>query len=154
MSQVEARLAEKGFTVPEVAIPVAAYIPAVRTGNFIYTSGQLPFVAGELTATGIVGKDLDEDTAAAAAEICALNIIAAVKSAIGDLDKVVRVVKLVGFVASAPEFGKHPVVINGASNLMATAFGDAGKHARSAVGVASLPLNAAVEVEAIVEVRD
>lgn len=154
MSQVEARLAEHGHTVPEVAIPVAAYLPAVRTGNYIYTSGQLPLIAGELQATGLVGKDLDEEAAAKAAEICALNIIAAVKSQIGDLDKVVRVVKLVGFVASTPDFGKQPVVINGASNLMATAFGDAGKHARSAVGVASLPLNAAVEVEAIVEVRD
>lgn len=154
MSQVEARLAELGLTVPDVAIPVAAYVPAVRTGNYIYTSGQLPMVAGELQATGIVGKDLDEETAAKAAEISALNIIAAVKSLVGDLDKVVRVVKVVGFVASAPDFTKHPVVINGASNLLGKAFGDAGVHARSAVGVASLPLNAAVEVEAIVEVRD
>lgn len=154
MSQVEARLAEKGLSVPAVAVPVAAYVPAVRSGNQIFTSGQLPMVAGELQATGIVGKDLDEEAAAKAAEICALNIIAAVKSVIGDLDKVVRVVKVVGFVASAPDFTKHPVVINGASNLLAAAFGDAGVHARSAVGVAALPLNAAVEVEAIVEVRD
>ena len=154
MSQVEARLAELGLSVPEVAVPVAAYVPAVRTGNYIFTSGQLPMVSGELQASGIVGKDLDEEAAAKAAEICALNIIAAVKSQIGDLDKVVRVVKVVGFVASAPDFTKHPVVINGASNLLGKAFGDAGVHARSAVGVASLPLNAAVEVEAIVEVRD
>lgn len=154
MSQVEARLAELGLSVPEVAVPVAAYVPAVRTGNYIFTSGQLPMVSGELQASGIVGKDLDEEAAAKAAEICALNIIAAVKSQIGDLDKVVRVVKVVGFVASAPDFIKHPVVINGASNLLGKAFGDAGVHARSAVGVASLPLNAAVEVEAIVEVRD
>lgn len=153
MSQVEARLAELGLTVPEVAIPVAAYVPAVRSGNHIFTSGQLPMVAGELQATGIVGKDLDEDAAAKAAEICALNIIAAVKAVVGDLDKVVRIVKVVGFVASAPDFTKHPVVINGASNLLGKAFGDAGVHARSAVGVAALPLNAAVEVEAIVEVR-
>jgi enamine deaminase RidA (YjgF/YER057c/UK114 family) len=153
MSQVEDRLAEAGFTVPEVAIPVAAYVPAVRTGNHIFTSGQLPFVSGELQAIGHVGKDLDEVQAAKAAEICALNIIAAVKSVIGDLDKVVRVVKVVGFVASAPDFVKQPVVLNGASELLAKAFGDAGVHARSAVGVAALPLNAAVEVEAIVEVR-
>lgn len=153
MSQVEARLAELGLTVPEVAIPVAAYVPAVRSGNHIFTSGQLPMVAGELQATGIVGKDLDEEAAAKAAEICALNIIAAVKAVVGDLDKVVRIVKVVGFVASAPDFTKHPVVINGASNLLGKAFGDAGVHARSAVGVAALPLNAAVEVEAIVEVR-
>ena len=154
MSQVEARLAELGLTVPEVAIPVAAYVPAVRSGNHIFTSGQLPMVAGELQATGIVGKDLDEEAAAKAAEICALNIIAAVKAIVGDLDIVVRIVKVVGFVASAPDFTKHPVVINGASNLLGKAFGDAGVHARSAVGVAALPLNAAVEVEAIVEVRD
>lgn len=154
MSQVEARLNELGLSVPQVAIPVAAYVPAVRTGNYIFTSGQLPMVAGELQATGIVGKDLDEDTAAKAAEISALNIIAAIKAIIGDLDKVVRIVKVVGFVASTPEFTKHPVVINGASNLLGKAFGDAGVHARSAVGVAALPLNAAVEVEAIVEVRD
>ena len=153
MSQVEARLAELGLTVPEVAIPVAAYVPAVRSGNHIFTSGQLPMVAGELQATGIVGKDLDEEAAAKAAEICALNIIAAVKAVVGDLDKVVRIVKVVGFVASAPDFTKHPVVINGASNLLGKAFGEAGVHARSAVGVAALPLNAAVEIEAIVEVR-
>lgn len=154
MSQVEARLAEHGLTVPEVSAPVAAYIPAVRTGNLVYTSGQLPFANGELLATGIVGSDVDEATAAAAAQQSALNAIAAIKSVIGDLDKVVRVVKVVGFVASGPTFTKQPVVINGASELFAKAFGDAGVHARSAVGVSALPLNAAVEVEVIVEVRD
>lgn len=154
MSQVEARLAEHGLTVPEVSAPVAAYIPAVRTGNLVYTSGQLPFANGELLATGIVGSDVDEATAAAAAQQSALNAIAAIKSLIGDLDKVVRVVKVVGFVASGPTFTKQPVVINGASELFAKAFGDAGVHARSAVGVSALPLNAAVEVEVIVEVRD
>ena len=154
MSQVEARLAEHGSVVPEVAIPVAAYIPAVRTGNLIFTSGQLPFASGELLAVGHVGDVVDEVTAAAAARQCALNAIAAIKSVIGDLDKVVRVVKVVGFVASATGFTKQPVVINGASELLAQAFGDAGVHARSAVGVAELPLNASVEVEVIVEVRD
>lgn len=154
MSQVEARLAEHGYTVPEVAVPVAAYIPAVRTGNLVYTSGQLPMSSGQLLATGIVGTDLDETAAASLATQCALNAIAAVKSVIGDLDKVVRVVKVVGFVASAAEFTKQPAVINGASELFAKAFGDAGVHARSAVGVASLPLNAPVEVEVIVEVQD
>jgi enamine deaminase RidA (YjgF/YER057c/UK114 family) len=154
MSQVEARLAEHGLTVPEVSAPVAAYIPAVRTGNLVYTSGQLPFANGELLATGIVGSDVDEIAAAAAAQQSALNAIAAIKSVIGDLDKVVRVVKVVGFVASGPTFTKQPVVINGASELFAKAFGDAGVHARSAVGVSALPLNAAVEVEVIVEVRD
>ena len=154
MSTVESRLAEHGLTVPEVAAPVASYVPAVRSGNFVYTSGQLPMSAGELLASGLVGADLDEAAAAAAAAQCALNVIAAVKSVIGDLDKVVRVVKVVGFVASAPTFTNQPVVINGASDVFAKAFGDAGVHARSAVGVASLPRNAAVEVEAIVEVRD
>lgn len=154
MSTVESRLAEHGLTVPEVAAPVASYVPAVRSGNFVYTSGQLPMSAGELLASGLVGADLDEAAAAAAAAQCALNVIAAVKSVIGDLDKVVRVVKVVGFVASAATFTNQPVVINGASDVFAKAFGDAGIHARSAVGVASLPRNAAVEVEAIVEVRD
>jgi enamine deaminase RidA (YjgF/YER057c/UK114 family) len=120
----------------------------------VYTSGQLPFVAGELMAAGLLGKDVDEETAAKCAAQCAVNAIAAIKSLIGDLDKVVRVVKVVGFVASTPEFTKQPVVINGASDVFIQAFGDAGKHARSAVGVASLPLNTPVEVEVIVEVRD
>ena len=154
MSTVEARLAEQGLTVPDVAAPVAAYIPAVRTGNLVFTSGQLPMSQGELLATGIVGAGVDEDTAGKCAAQCALNAIAAVKALIGDLDKVVRVVKVVGFVASDPSFTNQPVVINSASAIFAQAFGDAGVHARSAVGVASLPRNAPVEVEIIVEVRD
>jgi len=140
--------------VADVIPPVASYVPASRTGNLVYTSGQLPFVAGELMAAGLLGKDVDEETAAKCAAQCAVNAIAAIKSLIGDLDKVVRVVKVVGFVASTPEFTKQPVVINGASDVFIQAFGDAGKHARSAVGVASLPLNTPVEVEVIVEVRD
>lgn len=154
MSAVEDRLAEIGITIPDVVPPVASYLPATRSGNYVYTSGQLPFVAGELIAAGILGKDIDEETAAKCAEQCAVNAIAAAKSVIGDLDKVVRVVKVVGFVASTPEFTKQPVVINGASDLFIKAFGDAGKHARSAVGVAALPLNTPVEVEVIFEVRD
>jgi len=154
MSAVEDRLAKLGITVPEVIPPVASYLPANRSGNYVYTSGQLPFVAGELIGTGILGKDVDEDTAAKCAEQCAINAIAAAKSVIGDLDKIVRVVKVVGFVASTQEFTKQPVVINGASDLFIKAFGDAGRHARSAVGVASLPLNTPVEVEVIFEVRD
>lgn len=154
MSAVEDRLAEVGITIPDVIPPVASYLPATRSGNYVYTSGQLPFVAGELMAAGILGKDVDEETAAKCAEQCAVNAIAAAKSVIGDLDKVVRVVKVVGFVASTPEFTKQPVVINGASDLFIKAFGDAGKHARSAVGVAALPLNTPVEVEVIFEVRD
>ncbi len=154
MSIVEDRLTALGISIPEVVPPVASYVPAVRTGNLVFTSGQLPFVSGELIATGLLGKDVDEETASRCAAQCAVNAIAAIKSLIGDLDKVVRVVKVVGFVASTPEFTKQPVVINGASDLFIKAFGDAGKHARSAVGVASLPLNTPVEVEVIVEVRD
>ncbi len=154
MSSVEARLTEAGHAVPAVAIPVAAYIPAVRTGNLIFTSGQLPSVEGTLLATGLVGSDVDEATAKVCAQQAALNAIAAIKSVIGDLDKVVRVVKVVGFVASAPGFTAQPAVINGASETFGLAFGDAGIHARSAVGVAALPINAPVEVEVIVEVAD
>lgn len=154
MSQVEARLAAAGHTVPEATTPLAAYVPAVVTGRYVYTSGQLPVVNGELLATGKVGIEIDPEQAAELAARCALNAIAAIKSVIGDLDKVVRVVKVVGFVASDPEFSGQPAVMNGASNLLLEAFGEAGRHARSAVGVAVLPRNAPVEVEVIVEVAD
>jgi enamine deaminase RidA (YjgF/YER057c/UK114 family) len=154
MSAVEDRLAELGLTLPEVAAPVAAYVPAVRTGNLIYTSGQLPMVNGALPETGTVGVNVTVDRANELASICALNAMAAIKALIGDLDKVQRVVKVVGFVNSAPDFINHPAVVNGASNVLLAAFGDAGTHARSAVGVASLPLDAPVEVELIVEVAD
>ncbi len=154
LSAVEQRLAELGLTVPDVVPPVAAYVPAVRSGSYVYTSGQLPMVAGVMPATGKVGSDITAEQAKELAATCALNAIAAVKSVIGDLDKVVRVVKVVGFVASVPEFTGQPGVINGASELLGKAFGDAGVHARSAVGVAALPLDASVEVEMIVEVSD
>ena len=154
MSAVEDRLAEAGHSVPEVSAPVAAYIPAVQTGNLVFTSGQLPFVSGELIAVGHVGAEVDPETAAKCAQQCALNALAAIKSVVGDLDKVVRVVKVVGFVAPKPGFTAVPAVINGASELFALAFGDAGVHARSAVGVAELPLNSPVEVEVIVEVKN
>jgi enamine deaminase RidA (YjgF/YER057c/UK114 family) len=156
MSAVEDRLAEIGLAVPEVPAPVAAYVPAVRGGSFVYTSGQLPMVSGQLAATGKVGTgagDVSADDAKALARTCALNAIAAVKSVVGDLDQVTRVVKVVGFVASQPDFTGQPGVVNGASELLGTAFGDAGVHARSAVGVAALPLDAPVEVEIIVEVQ-
>jgi enamine deaminase RidA (YjgF/YER057c/UK114 family) len=148
----ESRLTELGLTLPAVAAPVAAYIPAVRTGSYVYTSGQLPFDEGELRATGIVGADVDTETAAECARLCALNALAAVKAVIGDLAAVRRVVKVVGFVASAPGYYDQPLVINGASELLGQVFGDAGRHARSAVGVAVLPKNSPVEVEIIVEV--
>lgn len=152
MSTPEERLAELGLEVPEVAPPVAAYVPAVRSGNQVFTSGQLPMRAGELMATGLVGTDVTPEEAFACAQQCALNAIAAVKSQVGDLSNVKRVVKVVGFVASAPGFTGQPGVINGASELLGKVFGDAGVHARSAVGVAALPLGAPVEVEILVEV--
>ena len=146
-----ARLAELGITLPPVAAPVAAYVPAVRSGAYVYTSGQLPTVDGALPATGKVGAEVDPDDAYRMARTCALNALAAVDTLVG-LDAVARVVKVVGFVASAPGFTKQPAVVNGASELLGEIFGDAGKHARSAVGVAVLPMDAPVEVELIVEI--
>jgi enamine deaminase RidA (YjgF/YER057c/UK114 family) len=145
------RLAELGIELPEVTKPVAAYVPAVRTGGLVYTSGQLPFVAGQLAATGKVGGAVAPEEAKRHARTCALNALAAVHALVG-IDAVVRVVKVVGFVASAEGFTGQPAVINGASELFGEVFGAAGAHARSAVGVAELPLDAPVEVELIVEV--
>jgi enamine deaminase RidA (YjgF/YER057c/UK114 family) len=152
LSTPEERLAELGLSVPEVAKPVAAYVPAVRTGNYIFTSGQLPMRAGELMVTGKVGGEVTPEEAVACAQQCALNAIAAVKAEIGDLSLVKRVVKVVAVVASTPDFTGQPLVANGASELFGTVFGDAGVHARSAVGVSVLPLDAPVEVEILVEV--
>ena len=146
-----ARLAELGITLPSVAPPVAAYIPAVRSGDLVFTSGQLPTVAGELLARGLVGTAVDAEQAKELARTCALNALAAIDALVG-LDAVVRVVKVVGFVASAPGFTGQPGVVNGASELLGEVFGEAGRHARSAVGVAMLPLDAPVEVELLVEV--
>lgn len=157
MSTVEDRLAELGLSVPDVVPPVAAYVPAVREGNLVFTSGQLPMVSGAMAATGKVGDGHGLVPAADAtqmAQACALNAIAAVKALIGDLDKVTRVVKVVGFVASDASFTGQPGVINGASELLGKAFGDKGVHARSAVGVVALPLDAPVEVEIVVAVAD
>ncbi|MEY9842986.1 enamine deaminase RidA (YjgF/YER057c/UK114 family) [Streptacidiphilus sp. BW17] len=154
MSKVESRLAELGLELPEVTPPLAAYVPAVRTGDYVFTSGQLPMVAGKLSLTGKVGAEVTAEEAKEQAKICAINALAAVKSLIGDLDKVERVVKVVGFVASAPDFTGQPGVVNGASELLGAVLGEAGVHARSAVGVAVLPLDAPVEVEIQVQVRD
>lgn len=148
---VTERLAELGIELPAVAPPLAAYVPAVRSGSFVYTSGQLPLVDGALVASGKVGADLDAEAAASLARTCALNALAAVHALVG-IDSVVRIVKVVGFVASAPDFTAQPAVVNGASNVLGEIFGEAGVHARSAVGVAVLPLDAPVEVELIVEV--
>jgi enamine deaminase RidA (YjgF/YER057c/UK114 family) len=145
------RLAELGLELPPVVPPVAAYVPAVRSGNYVYTSGQLPMVDGKLAAVGKVGAEVTPEEAKELARRCALNALAAIDSVVG-LDAVTRVVKVVGFVASAEGFTGQPVVVNGASELLGAVFGDAGQHARSAVGVAELPLGAPVEVELIVEV--
>lgn len=150
----EQRLADLGLALPEVATPVAAYLPAVRSGPWVYTSGQLPSVGGALVATGKLGGEVSPEQGYQLARTCALNAIAAVRSVTGELSRVTRVVKVVGFVASAPGFTGQPGVVNGASELLGEVFGDAGRHARSAVGVAELPLDAPVEVEVIVEVSD
>ncbi len=152
MSLVEQKIAELGLLLPESSKPLAAYIPAVQTGNLVFTSGQLPMRDGQLLRTGKVGKEVSPEDAKALAETCALNALAAIKIAIGDLDKIQRVVKVVGFVASAPDFTGQPSVVNGASEFLGRVFGDNGIHARSAVGVAVLPLDAPVEVELIVEI--
>ncbi|MER7957482.1 RidA family protein [Streptomyces sp. NPDC096030] len=148
---VEAKLAELGLTLPEVVPPLAAYQPAVRSGAYVYTSGQLPIVAGKLQLSGKVGAEVTAEEAKELAATCALNALAAVKSVAGDLDRIKRVVKVVGFVASADDFTGQPGVINGASELLGAVLGDKGVHARSAVGVAVLPLDAPVEVEVQVE---
>jgi len=152
VSAPEDRLAEMGLALPEVVPPVAAYLPAVRNGTLVWTSGQLPMVEGKLTATGKVGAEVDPEQAKELARTCALNALAAVKAEVGALSAVRRIVKVVGFVASAPDFTGQPAVVNGASELLGEVFGDAGRHARSAVGVAVLPLDAPVEVELVVEV--
>lgn len=145
------RLAELGLVLPAVAKPLAAYVPAVRTGNLVYTAGQLPLVDGKLTHTGKAGAEVSPEHARVAARTCALNALAAIDALVG-IDNVTRIVKVVGFVASAPGFSGQPGVINGASELLGEVFGEAGQHARSAVGVSELPLDAPVEVELIVEV--
>lgn len=150
----EAKLKEMGLKLPEAPKPVAAYVPAVKVDGFVYTSGQIPFVNGELKYKGKVGGGISEADAYEAAKVCALNCLSVVKAQIGSLDKIKQVVKVVGFVNSAPGFNMQPKVINGASELIGQIFQDAGQHARSAVGVNELPLDAAVEVEMIVKVQE
>ena len=154
MGQIDDRLNELGVDIPTPAVPVANYLGWVRTGNLIFTAGQVTVKDGEFLHVGKVGAEISVEEAAEAAKLCAINIIAQVKQACdGDLDKVKRIVKLVGFVNGVPEFTDHPKVINGASDFMVEVFGEKGKHARSAVGAGSLPLNIAVEIEAVVEVE-
>ena len=152
MPTPEERLQELGVSLPSPAVPVAAYIPCVRTGNLVYVSGQVPTVDGRPTHLGHLGGEVGLDDGRAAARTCAVNVIAALKAELGQLSQVRRIVKVTGFVASTPGFTDHPKVINAASELFGEAFGDAGRHARAAVGVAALPLGVPVEVEAIVEV--
>lgn len=147
------KLKQLGLAIPAAAKPVAAYVPAVRAGAFVYTSGQLPSTDGKLLAVGKLGADVDEKTGYQAARLCALNCLAAVESAVGSIDRIERIVKVVGFVNSAPEFTGQPQVVNGASELLGQIFGEAGQHARSAVGVSELPLNSPVEVELIVQLK-
>lgn len=154
MTAIDARLAELGITLPAVAAPVAAYVPAVKTGSLVFTAGQLPFIDGALPATGKVGDGeglIPATVAAGYARTAALNALAAVAAEIGSLDRVVRIVKVTGYVASDPSFTAHSVVMNGASEVIGQIFGDAGLHARSSIGMAVLPLDAPVEVELIVE---
>ncbi len=153
MIDVRAKLAELNLTLPVAAKPVAAYVPAIRTGNLVFTAGQLPMVSGTLSATGKVGGAVSVDDAKKLAEICAVNALAAVET-VADINKIVRVVRVVGYVNGVAGFTQQPAVINGASELFLHIFGDAGKHARSAVGVAELPLDAPVELELTVEIKD
>lgn len=150
----EENLASLGLTLPQVAAPLASYVPAVRTGNLIYVSGQLPTEDGQLKTRGKVGGEVSEDEGYALARTCALNGLAAARNLVGGLDRVTRVVRVTGYVNSAPGFTNQPIVINGASDLLGQVFGDAGKHSRVAVGVAELPLGAPVEVDLILEVSD
>lgn len=150
---VEDKLRQMGIELPAAPTPLAAYIPAVKAGDFAYTSGQIPLVKGELKYKGKVGAELSEADGYQAARVCAINCLSALKGVIGDLDNIERIVKVVGFVNSAPGFAAQPKVINGASELFGEVFGDAGKHARSAVGVSELPIDSAVEVEVIVKLK-
>jgi len=154
MSVIEDRVRELGYEIPEVAAPVAAYAPALRRGNLLYTSGQLPFVAGQLPATGKVGAEVSAEQAEELARLCALNGLAAARGLLGSLDKISQVVKVTAFVASDPAFTAQPAVANGASVFLGKVFGDSGIHVRSAVGVAVLPLDAPVEIEFVFEVAD
>jgi len=153
MSRIEENLKKIGFALPNTPKPVAAYIPAKQTGNLVFTAGQLPMINGELISKGLLGQDVEIDEANKAARICTLNALAAIKGVIGDLDRIKQIVRVVGYVASVPTFTQQSAIVNGASELLLEIFGENGKHARSAVGMAVLPLNASVEIELTVEVE-
>ena len=149
---IEKRLGDPGVSLPAAAAPAANYVPFVRSGNLLFTAGQLPLKDGKLHAAGLLGRDVDTATGREAARFCAINVLAQAKAALGDLEKIARLVKITVFVASTPDFTEQHLVANGASDFLAEVLGERGKHARSAVGTASLPLNAAVEVDAIIEI--
>ena len=153
LSSVEARLIQLGLELPETPKPVASYIPAKQSGSLVFTAGQLPMVKGDLISKGHLGQDVEIEEANNAAKICTLNALAAIKGVIGDLDRIKQIIRVVGYVASVPTFTQQPAVVNGASELLLEIFGENGKHARSAVGMAVLPLNASVEIELTVEVE-
>ena len=153
MGKIETSLSKLNLLLPEAPKPVAAYIPAKQSGKLVFTAGQLPMVNGELISKGLLGLDVDVEEANTAARICTLNALAAIKGVIGDLDRIKQIVRVVGYVASVPTFTQQPAVVNGASELLLEIFGESGKHARSAVGMAVLPLNASVEIELTVEVE-
>ena len=152
LSRIETKIQMLGLVLPEIPKPLASYVPAKQSGKLVFTAGQLPLVKGDLVSKGILGQDVLVEEAHKAAQICTLNALAAIKGVIGDLDRIIQVVKVVGYVASISTFTQQPAIINGASEVLLDIFGEAGKHARSAVGMAVLPLNASVEVELIVEV--
>lgn len=149
---IENRLAELGVSLPAAAAPAANYVPFMRSGSLIFTAGQLPLKDGKLAVSGLLGRDVDVTNGKEAAKLCAINILAQAKAALGDLEKIERIVKITVFVASSPDFTEQHLVANGASDFLVAVLGERGKHARSAVGTASLPLNAAVEIEAIIEI--
>ncbi len=153
MKNIESIIIELGLMLPDAPKPVAAYIPAKQTGNLVFTAGQLPMVNGELISKGLLGQDVEIEEANKAARICTLNALAAIKGVIGDLDRIKQIVRVVGYVASVSTFTQQPAVVNGASELLLEIFGENGKHARSAVGMAVLPLNASVEIELTVEIE-
>ena len=153
MTTVESRILQLGLTLPATPIPLASYIPAKKTGNLVFTAGQLPMLKGDLILKGLLGRDVEIEAAKNAAKICTLNALAAIKGVIEDLDRIKQVVRVVGYVASVPTFTEQPAIVNGASELLLEIFGEKGKHARSAVGMAVLPLNASVEIELTVEVE-
>ena len=153
VNQLEHKLMNLGIVIPEIPKPVAAYVPAKQSGKLVFTAGQLPMVNGELISKGLLGQDVEVEEANKAARICTLNALAAIKGVIGDLDRIKQIIRVVGYVASVSTFTHQPAVVNGASELLLEIFGEAGKHARSAVGMAVLPLNASVEIELTVEVE-